>query len=861
MAIKSSFKYTLGAVSPPQPGETTVSAKFRVSNITSPTFTPTKQRYNKSISWMQGYDDALINHYEHVYKVYNGGYSSVSNKTYPGYKYSDGTGKMIAIRGTLVLPSGPIRAANDTNTNSSTLRWDQINEMVAAGWGINNHSWKHGDRTPSNRYHDRLNDFIQSHKLFYEKANYRTLVMTPPASEPGFEFTARNLGYFAANSNYNEEGTLETIYGTADFEHTPNHFFNLDRAYNGDNFTSDDIVGMKQLIDQAWDDHLAGKQTYHNAFTHGPGEWQNFDIVIDYLMNNPRVPNSSEKIWFPSIQEWFEYRHTRQTSRITYELEGDILTINIDQSDIMPNVRDRGMTLLTSGFNITELVEFNGPQEVTFNPSTGLVNIYNIDTTHYIDPANDPLPARILSMKANGNIVKITYDRAVTQTLKAAYTKDGTNATQAQSLTGSGTIWYVTFDENMLNKTPWFRSNLGDCYTVDNGMRVTDYVEWPITETYSNDDPTFSETLTTYENMAGSVYYASSSKKWDPSLVVLDSNGNYITKGTTNTNTVDNNSVATILDKKGNYNLNYVGKATPVVIERPPIVTKTGTDIPFITFENVPYTSYATDDFYENGERKYYYYPHAMTFVLESLPGQSSEAWVSDYGSRNYIGELNGQLRVLNSPEYSVPGSTLPSFFKRDVLHVEYARDFISVWINGTYRGQVANNIPEHTGNFGDLGKLRNALGVTTNSANFNWYAMYIWYTDQYSTLNNNRAAILSDIGSKFNAGRSMPTPYANNINTVFNSSTRSWSATFDIVNGISGTTRYKWFLRDTSTTGQDGGNFTPQYYITNTPTLNESEYSQFATTGISVCPYIAPAGALQYFKGPSKAIHDVPPP
>jgi hypothetical protein len=463
-----------GTVVLPVPATNVITIKAKVSNVTIPSISKADYKYNKDIAFMQGYDDALYNHYHHAFKVYNGGYSSLSNKTYEGLKYSDGTGKMINAHGTLVLPALSIQPAG--SDNNAQLHWDWVNEMVAAGWSISNHSYAHGNTAPEFRYYDRLRDIKNAEQIFYDNAGYRTLVGTAPASESGFAFTFGNLGYFIHNSTANEFGALQTFYGSATFENTPDTYFNLDRNYQGDAFTNEQRDAMKAYIDEAWNDAKNGIKSFHNAFTHGPGDWQNFDEVSNYMLYNPTVPNSQDKIWLAGVQEFFEYKHTRQNTSISNSINGDDLTIVLNQKNIMDNVRDRSLSLLLDGLKIDSIVSVSGNQEVTFNIQTGLLNFYNIDTTRLKDPSTDVLPAQLISVVADGNYIRLTYDKPVTQSKTAGYTIENNFCS---GCTGSGTNWSLAFalpPAGFLTYKSW----MGNATTVGTDKKVCDYILYPI---------------------------------------------------------------------------------------------------------------------------------------------------------------------------------------------------------------------------------------------------------------------------------------------------------------------------------------------------------------------------------------------
>lgn len=321
--------------------------------------------------------------------------------------------------------------------------------------------------------------------------------------------------------------------------------------------------------------------------------------------------------------------------------------------------------------------------------------------------------------------------------------------------------------------------------------------------------PSFSYSLNAYEQKASEVYLAHNSIK----------------DGTTSTLAKNGESVSTIVGAKGVRNLNYGGVPAPTIYGRKPWLNTTSSR-DFIAFKNAPDAFYASPDFYKpNGDRQYYYYDeggYACTYVIMLMQGQSSEAWVNDYATRNYAGELNGKLRVHSDGAYIVEGDSLPIKYQYTVLHIEYKKPNIEVWKNGIYVGSVANNLGERTGNYGDLGKMRDAIGVYTNSADFNFYAMYQWYTPEMAYLTANRNPILASIGEKWLAGTMETKPYAKDLTTNFNTSTQQYSVAFTPMNATSqqiSNTNYQWYMRKEAGTGA----FAPQILVGTGSTLPKS--------------------------------------
>lgn len=449
--------------------------KAKVSKVSGPVIEMADFKYNKEAAMSFSFDDALINHYWHAFPLFNGGRSRLNGKIYPGLKYSDGTGKKIAFRGTLVIPAAAMREdENASNPNSYSIK--EAKAMINAGWGLSNHSWKHGGGPSNPKYYNRLYDVKQAENIFWKKLGIRTLVGTTPANEPGFMYTFLNTGYLCHYSTTNEGNSDITRYGRMNAKNVPSTPFNLDRAFRGDEFKKEEMAYAKAYIDEIFDASVNGNKEFGTVATHGPGQPDNFDAYFNYALKHPKN-TGQDRLWVPGVQEFLEYFAVKRNSKIKKSLTGNELTITIDQSGVHHNTRCRDMSLLLSGLKLEAVTSFTGANEVTFNPLTGLINIYAINTAKVTDPALDVLPAQITSLKASGNSVHILFDKAVKQTSTQGYTINGK---KAQILSGLGESWYLNFKFPVAGKMMTYQSHEGDAVTTKTGLRVCDYIDYPI---------------------------------------------------------------------------------------------------------------------------------------------------------------------------------------------------------------------------------------------------------------------------------------------------------------------------------------------------------------------------------------------
>lgn len=451
--------------------ENIITIKATVTSVTAPTVTMADFKFNKDIAFMCGFDDALINQYSHMFPLFTGGVSGMNGVNYPGLKYSDGTGAMVPFHATMVVPVGGLRVI-DNEDNPASYSYVKLKQMVDAGFGINNHSYYHGGGdTPW----DIVDTIKKAEQALFDYMGYRPIVGTTPASEFGYMYTFEILGYLLNNSTFNEGNAEMTRYGKIRPNDVPTSFFNLDRAYFGDNYTDSEAADSKRYIDEIYNDCDNGQKMMGNMFTHGPGEVNNFDSVYTYLLNHPKNTNKN-RLWVPSVQEFFEYFHVKRNTVINQSVAGNQLTLTLDQTNVHPNIRNRSMSLLLKGLNLTSVTSITGADKFTFNAATGLINAYKVDGSATINPSSDVLPPQIKAVIAKGSGVNIYYDKPVTQSKMGAFTVSGKTVT---GLTGSGNLWTVSLNSapTSANKLT-YKSHNGDA--AAGGLRVADYPGFPI---------------------------------------------------------------------------------------------------------------------------------------------------------------------------------------------------------------------------------------------------------------------------------------------------------------------------------------------------------------------------------------------
>jgi hypothetical protein len=471
-----------GVVIPPDPEVNDIlTLKFNVTSVGTPSVVKAPQKFNKDIIVSFGFDDALKPQIKHLFPLFEGGVSGINGQTYPGITFSDGAGKTIHFKGTLVIPAAALRALPNEQNAASLSIADVYKAVVVYEWDISDHSWSHGG---AEFYPDRFREVYTAQKFFYDNFDkYKPIVGTTPASDDGFQQTFFNNKVKVHYSTYNEGRADITIWGSMRPDEYPLGNFSLNRMYFGDDFTNPDVANAWMEEINKWFAACppgSGQKKFFTGFTHaGSGSETNsapFDNIFYLMKNHPDNVNGDRLALIP-LSDYIEYNTCGRSSAVNISVQGNVATLIIDQTNVDVNTMCRDMSLLISGLSLQSIVSFEGCDGVTFNPTTGLVNVYKRDRSRVTDPAKDPKPAQWTSVVANGNDVIITFDKSVSQLSLAGFTIPGFIA---QSISGNGRFWTVTFNSPVSNKFLSYRSFYGGGLTVDNGIYVCDYITYPI---------------------------------------------------------------------------------------------------------------------------------------------------------------------------------------------------------------------------------------------------------------------------------------------------------------------------------------------------------------------------------------------
>ncbi|WP_225840588.1 carbohydrate-binding protein, partial [Rufibacter glacialis] len=457
------------------PGTITVQVRFNTTpSSASASFADMK--YNKSVGFLFVKDDAHPGDYNLVYKVLNGG-TAIDGKTYPRITYTDGAGQAVGYKWSFAING------RGDEPGSAYTQYPQYVEMIKAGFDVMNHTRNHGG------FH-RYQEIKELEKEIYQNTGYRTRTGVIPTADEGFVSSWVQEGYKFIGSSFGVTASRDGYDSYINWQDranvkTMNTNYLLVSRFLMDDMWKADLGSADSWVDGIFAASTGGTKIMGHAFSHGPGgaaEVQYFQQFVQYVKNHP---SNNDRAWIAGAQEFAEYYETKENVVKSESLSGNTLTITLDLSKISTKNRLRDMSLVVNSDASISSVTVSGADNFSFNAGTKLINVYKTNP-NVSSPFDDPTPPQITSVKANGNKLTITYDKAVTQSGIAGYEVAGNAVT---GLSGSGTSYTLTLQNNWAaGQKLSYRMQQGNA--SGNGLKVTSYIEHPIDQETGVTPPT-----------------------------------------------------------------------------------------------------------------------------------------------------------------------------------------------------------------------------------------------------------------------------------------------------------------------------------------------------------------------------------
>jgi hypothetical protein len=472
---------------PPDPG-----IKIEVTfagNPVNPVVSFAPAKYNKEVVFNYEQDDSQEGIYEVVFKHFNGG-TAFDGVTSPGLKHTDGCGNQLNWKAAAACFAVNMYGVDLMDGVNSYVNYDQIYEMLQADWDVLNHQFG----TPSSNIsgdsdrYQQIRDLSQRvwERMLSRGMEYRIRGMVNPAADPGYTFSGFNTRIRVFSS---QGGTEDMKDGYPFLNDRKLNTLQLPdvamtREYLGENFKTDLISEWSGLINQVKAAGTKESPSLLRLFSHGPYKEADSAAGFRTFMNHV-ASELGDKVWAGTTTELFEYLETKKLADKKETLEGNKLTVAIDLSAVPDENRRRDMSLLISGGQIIDVAVI-GADHHSYNPATGLVNVFKKKKTQFMAPVTDQEPPRFIAATYNlgsPNRITLKFNMAVSQSLKGGYTVTGGSGYLINSLTGSGDTWYLNLNKAITDGLKLeYRGQNGDVNATDplNRLRGTSIIGYPI---------------------------------------------------------------------------------------------------------------------------------------------------------------------------------------------------------------------------------------------------------------------------------------------------------------------------------------------------------------------------------------------
>lgn len=481
---------TGGAVTPPVIGGNKIQVQVTYSNTpVNPTVRFSPAKYNKSVIFNYEQDDSQVGIYDVVFKHFNGG-TAFDGVTSSGLTHTDGCGNLVKWKAAVACFCLNAYGVDLMSGVDGMITYPKIYEMLQNDWDVMNHQY---GSTPdgiqdADRY-QQIRDLSQViwEKMLEKEMEYRIRGMVNPAAEPGFTLTGftTKMRIFSSQAGVDDlkDGYPFVYHGNLPQVEALFPNVAVSRDYLGEDFTQDLIQQQATTINNAKARGTKDSPAMLRMFSHGPYPEAPSAAGFRRLANYIRE-QLGDDVWVPTTVELYEYIETKKLVKREESVNGNVLTINLDLSDIPPESRRRDMSLLISGGNIAN-VTVNGADSYSYNPSTGLVNVFKKKVTGFVQPKDDAEPPRFISAtysSDNLSQIKLTYNKPITQSLTAGYTFTDTSY-NVSSITGDGTTWYLNLNKPIAQGSVLklsYRGQNGNVRLLNGSMIGTSMIKYPV---------------------------------------------------------------------------------------------------------------------------------------------------------------------------------------------------------------------------------------------------------------------------------------------------------------------------------------------------------------------------------------------
>lgn len=450
-------------------------------------------KYNKDFAYSFTHDDGYYIAYSIVFPTLQGTLQS-GGTFISGLTYTDGCGNNMNFKVGLSIASLNDAGSDVHIDTPSILTWNQITELLDFDWDIYNHGY-HASISSGGTYTDFYNEVKNNEDNILSKTGYRPRHFVIPNGVDNYIEPAWDYGVLTQSANKNAfiwsgithyvSLTGETIQNSINFD---KYCMHKDYIYT-DPATLVTDTTIVNTIDEIANMSTGDTKMWWYQFTHGiysvtGTSSGNLNLnTFNYLWNHIYTTygkNGNDKVWVAPFQEVYDYLKVRDNTNITYTINGNSVTIKLNQLTSFDDLRRYQLSLNVTNdtANINSIV-LDGYTNYSYNGTGTKNSLINLDWSYGIITL-----AEKYTRIAEVNKIQTDID-------KAQYFVNKINITSVKNQ-------YQTRINNITVPNPKVLINFG--YTAVGGLSITTGI-------------TFSGVTSIWNQYAG---YLSGTTTWSP---------------------------------------------------------------------------------------------------------------------------------------------------------------------------------------------------------------------------------------------------------------------------------------------------------------------------------------------------------
>ncbi|SDN03227.1 gliding motility-associated C-terminal domain-containing protein [Daejeonella rubra] len=486
------------------PVDETVSAdlfqiRIKLANPAYATFTHAKNPFNKSLISIFQVDDSPKTVYNLMYPYLKGGVTAGGYSS-PGVKSTDGCGNDLYWNIAVACFIHDNNGVDLLEQGTTYISWAELAAVTATGPGLQRgfDFTNHGFGGSAVLQKDRYKQIFLNNKAAFDKLGFQPEALVVPDTQIGYRFGANDMGMDVTSQAGVEplkdgavplaqDASSDAIYAAIN---SP-YFFRRNHWQEINSATL--VTEHKAYVLAAYNKSLQNPGIY-NWFSHGPGEigTSNFAYyrqVIEYMQFI-----AGDNVMGLSLEQYLGYQKTRYAAengsgKISNLTPDGYLEISFDMAGLKNTVRHRLLSLLVdSDAQIENITWSENIKAVTFNPTTGLVNI-QLSEIVSVDPSTLPVRPTIIAgtptiTKENPKTIVFELDRPISQSVASAYEVEGNPVISVSEVPLSGGLrWSILCQDDFLSTDVvafTYKAEIGNALDAGNGKKMLTYSKLPV---------------------------------------------------------------------------------------------------------------------------------------------------------------------------------------------------------------------------------------------------------------------------------------------------------------------------------------------------------------------------------------------